>query len=80
MKLPKGAELWFRPAAYLGNNFISILGAVITTSSALTLIGFWAIDLMGGGNVHPYIGVLLFLILPGVSRSLKPASLSFPNR
>jgi hypothetical protein len=39
---------------------------VLTTSSAITLIGFWMYDFMLPGSPHPYVGILLFLILPGV--------------
>jgi len=39
---------------------------VLTTSSAITLIGFWMYDFMLPGPPHPYVGILLFLILPGV--------------
>jgi hypothetical protein len=55
---------WARLIYYLGQNIISLIGVVLTTSSALTLIGFWAFDFMLPGPPHPYIGILLFLILP----------------
>ena len=38
---------------------------VLTTSSAITLIGFWMYDFMLP-RPPPYVGILLFLILPGV--------------
>jgi len=41
------------------------MGAVLTTSAALTMIGFWAFEVIAGGPVHPYVGILFFLILPG---------------
>ena len=66
MNLREHIASWLRPAAYLGNNTISLVGAVITTSSAITLIGFWAFDLFGGGSVNPYLGLILLLILPAV--------------
>ena len=56
----------FRLAAYLGRNPLTMAGAALTTSSALTLIGFWLFDLAGGGTIHPYVGVIFFLILPGI--------------
>ena len=55
-----------RPAFYLGTNTLTLTGAVLTTSSALTLIGFWFFEAFIGGTIHPYIGVILFLILPGI--------------
>jgi NapC/NirT cytochrome c family, N-terminal region len=57
---------WFRPAAYLGRNPLSLAGAVLTTSSAITLIAFWLFDIVIGGGLHPYTGVIFFLVLPGV--------------
>ena len=57
--------MWFGPAVYLGSNPVTLAGAVLTTSSAITLIGFWAFDILVGGDVNPYAGLLVFLILPG---------------
>ncbi|HLV94218.1 MAG TPA: NapC/NirT family cytochrome c [Candidatus Acidoferrales bacterium] len=59
-------KLWIRPAAYLGRNPLSLAGAVLTTSSAITLIAFWLFDLVIGGTLHPYVGLIFFLILPGI--------------
>jgi NapC/NirT cytochrome c family, N-terminal region len=57
---------WLRPAVYLGQNPISLLGAVLTTSAGVTLVMFWAYEILKGGAVHPYTGIVFFLILPGV--------------
>jgi hypothetical protein len=57
---------WIRLLYYLGHNPISFIGAALTTSSAVTLIAFWFYDFLLPGPPHPYIGILLFLILPGV--------------
>jgi nitrate/TMAO reductase-like tetraheme cytochrome c subunit len=57
---------WARLLYYFGQNTISFIGVVLTTSSAITLIGFWIYDFVLPGPPHPYIGILLFLILPGV--------------
>lgn len=45
------------------NNKITIIGIVITTVSALTIIGFF---LIGGwvGIMNPYVNIISFLILP----------------
>ena len=45
---------------------MSLAGAVLTTSSAITLIAFWLFDIVIGGTIHPYVGVIFFLILPGI--------------
>lgn len=57
---------WFRPAFYLGNNALTLLGAVLTTSAAITLLSFWVFEIVKGGPVHPYAGIVFFLILPAV--------------
>ncbi|HVM75984.1 MAG TPA: NapC/NirT family cytochrome c [Candidatus Saccharimonadales bacterium] len=57
---------WVRLLYYLSQNTLSLIGVVLTTSSAVTLIGFWIYDFMLAGPPHPYVGILLFLILPGV--------------
>ncbi|HYL36654.1 MAG TPA: NapC/NirT family cytochrome c [Bryobacteraceae bacterium] len=53
------------PLAYLASNLISLIGVVLVTTSGilwlLTLPAFWK-----GEAGSPYIGILLFLILPGV--------------
>jgi hypothetical protein len=50
----------------LGQNPISLAGAVLTTTGAVTLIAFWVYDFVLPGPPHPYIGILIFLILPGI--------------
>jgi nitrate/TMAO reductase-like tetraheme cytochrome c subunit len=57
---------WFRPAAYLAYNPFTIIGVVLATSSAFTIICFWMFDLVTGGTMNPYLGVIFFLILPGI--------------
>jgi NapC/NirT cytochrome c family protein len=57
---------WARLIYYLSQNTLSLIGVVLTTSSAITLIGFWIYDFMLPGPPHPYVGILLFLILPAV--------------
>ena len=57
---------WARLLYYLSQNTLSLIGVVLTTSSAITLIGFWIYDFMLPGPPHPYVGILLFLILPAV--------------
>jgi hypothetical protein len=47
-------------------NTISLIGVILTSSSAVTLIAFWIYDFVLPGPPHPYVGILLFLILPGL--------------
>ena len=67
----------------LGRNPLSFTGAVLTTTSALTLIAFWIYDFALPGPPHPYIGILLFLVLPGifiVGLTLIPIGIWFRRR
>jgi hypothetical protein len=57
---------WARFLYFLGQNPITLAGAVLTTSGAVTLIAFWVYDFLLPGPPHPYIGILIFLILPGI--------------
>jgi len=57
---------WGRLAVHLGNNPLSLLGAALTTGAAVTLLWFWFLEMTSPRPVHPYIGLLLFLILPAV--------------
>jgi len=66
MQLRERIALWARPTVYLGRNPVTLLGAVLTTSAGLTLLTFWTFELFGGGPVHPYAGIIFFLILPTI--------------
>ncbi|MFZ0418508.1 MAG: NapC/NirT family cytochrome c [Candidatus Sulfotelmatobacter sp.] len=55
-----------QPIYFLGQNPITLTGAVVTTSTALTTIAFWFYDFFLPGPPHPYIGLLVYLILPGI--------------
>src|ERR1700752_1066294 len=71
---------WIRLLYHLGENTISLVGVVLTTSSAVTLIAFWIYDFVLPGPPHPYVGILLFLILPALfllGLLLIPAGLFF---
>lgn len=57
---------WARFLYFFGQNPVTLTGAVLTTSSAATLIAFWVYDFLLPGPPHPYIGILIFLILPGI--------------
>jgi hypothetical protein len=65
MSLREGLRDWSRPLYFLGQNPITLVGAVLTTSTALTMIAFWFYDFFLPGPPHPYVGILIFLILPG---------------
>ncbi len=60
-------EDWLRPFFFYGNNWLSLLGGAMTTASAMVLIGFWVVDILGrGGSANPYLGILFDLLLPAV--------------
>jgi hypothetical protein len=56
----------FRLVFQLGNNWISLIGAALTTSSAFVLVWFWFMELTSPRQVHPYAGILFFLVLPAL--------------
>ena len=66
MKAPGTLRRWIRPVFYLSQNPTSLVGVMLTTSSAITLIAFWFYFVFLPGPPHPYLGILIFLTLPGV--------------
>ena len=66
MSLRERIRDWTQPIYFLGRNPTTLTGAVITTSTALTTLAFWFYDIFLPGPPHPYIGLLVFLILPGI--------------
>jgi predicted CXXCH cytochrome family protein len=60
-------ENWLRPFFFYGNNWLSLFGGAITTASAMVLVGFWVVGVLGhSGSSNPYLGILFDLLLPGV--------------
>jgi hypothetical protein len=55
-----------RPAVFLGHNPLTLLGAVLTTSAAVTLIGFWLRESVRETPTSPYSGILFFVALPAL--------------
>src|SRR5260370_19437818 len=66
MRLRERVRDWTQPVYFLGQNPLTLTGSVVTTSTALTTIAFWFYDVFLPGPPHPYIGLLVFLILPGI--------------
>jgi nitrate/TMAO reductase-like tetraheme cytochrome c subunit len=62
----KFRENWVRPALFFGNNPISLVGGAITTASAVTMVGYWLMELFGKSNDNPYLGIIFFFLLPGL--------------
>ncbi len=66
MSLSERIRDWSRVIYFFGQNAVTMIGAVLTTTAALTMLAFWFYDVLIPGPPHPYIGVLIFLILPAV--------------
>jgi hypothetical protein len=70
------------PLVYLSNNWISLIGVVIVTTATV----FWLFLLpftLRGEITHPYIGILIFLLLPAVfilGLVLIPAGILYRRR
>lgn len=59
--------LWGRTIfRVLGQNRLSQAGVVVTTATGISMVFLWVIELLRGGHGHPYSGIILFLILPGL--------------
>ena len=55
---------WLSPLVYLSNNWISLIGVVVVTAATVTWMVFLPITIRGG-VMHPYFGLVVYLILPG---------------
>jgi hypothetical protein len=70
------------PLIHLSNNWISLLGVVVVTTATV----FWLFLLpfsLRGEISHPYIGILIFVLLPGsflLGLVLIPAGIMFYRR
>ncbi len=62
----KFRESWVRPALFFGNNPISLAGGAITSASGVTMIAYWIVEILGLPNENPYLGIIFFLLLPGL--------------
>lgn len=51
---------------FLFRNFLTKAGTVLTTVSAFTLLFFWLLDLSSHHGVNPYLGILFYMVLPGM--------------
>jgi hypothetical protein len=56
---------WLKPVVYFGSNLISLTGVVLVTTAAILWI-FLLPSSLRGGSGDPYIGILQFMVLPGV--------------
>jgi nitrate/TMAO reductase-like tetraheme cytochrome c subunit len=74
---------WLRPLFYLGRNRVSQIGVGLTTSAAVTLVGFWLFETTNSKPVHPYSGIVFILVLPFfflLGLVLIPVGITFERR
>ena len=64
--LQKFRESWVRPALFFGNNPISLAGGAITTAAGITVVAFWLAETFGHFTINPYLGLIFFLVMPGL--------------
>jgi hypothetical protein len=69
MSLRERFRQWSEPMYFLGQNWITLTGAVMTTSTALTTIAFWFYDVFLAGTAASLRG-------PSCLTSSCPAFLS----
>ena len=56
---------WLTPLLFFSNNTVSLIGVVLVTIATVTWLLFLPVTLRGG-LTHPYFGILVYLLLPGV--------------
>lgn len=61
--LPKRVRGWLEPLVYLSSNWISLAGVVLVTTAGVFFLFLLPI-LWRGETGSPYIGILIFMILP----------------
>ncbi|PYP83045.1 MAG: cytochrome C [Candidatus Angelobacter sp. Gp1-AA117] len=54
---------WLSPLVYLSNNIVSLIGVVAVTIAGVSWLFLLPVTLRGG-NLHPYVGILIYLFLP----------------
>lgn len=55
----------FSPLVHLSNNWVSLIGVIAVTTGAVCW--FFALPLtLAGSPSHPYVGILVFMILPAI--------------
>lgn len=56
---------WLKPVIYLGSNLISLVGVVLVTTAGILWV-FLLPTMIRGSARDPYLGILQFMVLPGV--------------
>jgi len=74
---------WVRHAFFYGDNWMSILGGIITTATGFTLLWSWFRELASPHSALPYVGLILFVALPGlflIGLLLIPVGMYFKHK
>ena len=53
-----------RSAFAASDNWITILGVILTTGAGFTQVWSWFLEFASPHTVHPYVGIVLFMVLP----------------
>ncbi len=81
--IPAGLAVRLRRLVYFAQNPLTAVGAALATSAGLTMIWFWVVEFTQARGLHPYLGILLFVLLPGVfalGLVLMPLGIFFRRR
>lgn len=73
---------WLAPLVHLSNNLISFTGVLLTTTGGVSWLFALPVFLTEGAK-HPYLGILVYLFLPGVfffGLALMPVGMYFRFR
>jgi nitrate/TMAO reductase-like tetraheme cytochrome c subunit len=62
--LSKGGRSWLSPLIHLSNNWISLVGVVLVTTTTVLWLFLLPVTLKGETE-NPYLGMLAFLTIPG---------------
>ncbi len=65
MSTGSGPQDWLRPLVHLSNNLLSLIGVVLVTTASILLV-FLAPAMWSGTASNPYLGILIFLLLPAI--------------
>lgn len=64
MSEPKSWKSWLSPVIELSNNFVSAAGVALVTASGILWL-MLLLNNVGHDTGNPYLGILLFMVLPG---------------
>jgi hypothetical protein len=66
MNIQERLTSWLRFFFFLSRNTLSMIGVVLVSSTSVTLIFFWVAESLTHRTLPAYVGILFFLVLPGL--------------